>query len=86
MVHIDSFSGAVADLSKKEQGYPAKVISALIKSPLVSTWDMSESRNLRASLRFLLDNGMIKELDEAYPWHRFQITNKGKEMEQEDTQ
>ena len=76
-MHIDSFSGAVADLSKKEQSDPTKVLAALTRSPLVSVWDMSESSNLRASLRFLLDDGMIEELDEPYPWLRFQITDKG---------
>ncbi len=77
MVHFDSFSGAVADLSRKEQGDPGKILMALTKNPRVSTWDMSESSNLRSSLRFLLDNGMIEELEEPYPWHRFQIIDKG---------
>lgn len=75
--YFDSFSGAVADLSKKQQGDPAKVLAVLRKSPLVCTWDMSESPNLCASIQFLLDNGMIKALDEPYPWHKFEITSKG---------
>ena len=78
MIHFDSFSGAVADLSKKEQGVPTRVLAALTKNPRVSTWDMSESRNLRGSLRFLIDDGKIEELKEPYPWHRFQLTDKGK--------
>ncbi len=78
MIHIDSFSGAVADLSKKEQGVPAKVLAALTKNPRVSDWDMSASRNLRGSLRFLIDDGKIEELGEDFPWYRFQLTDKGK--------
>lgn len=82
-IHIDSFSGAVVDLSKKEQGHPFKVLAVLAKSSLVSTWDMSESKNLRSSIRYLLDNGMLEEVKEAYPWHRFQITDKGKRRNDE---
>ncbi len=77
-IHIDSFSGAVADLSKKEQGDPTKVLMVLTKSPLVSAWDMGDSANLRGSLTFLRDNGMIKLLDEPYPWYKFELTSKGK--------
>ncbi len=79
MVHIDSFSGLVADLSKKDQGGPDKVLAALAISPWVSTFDMSESESLRASLRHLLDSGMIEERKALYPWLRFRITSKGKE-------
>ncbi|KKL76431.1 hypothetical protein LCGC14_2045020, partial [marine sediment metagenome] len=36
-----------------------------------------ESSNLRSSLRFLVDGGRIEELEEPYPWLRFQILDKG---------
>ena len=39
-VFVDSFSGAVAELTRKQQADPVAVLRALQRSPMVSTWEL----------------------------------------------
>lgn len=71
-LHVCSFSGAVADLTKREQFDDEKVLAALSHNPRVSVWDM-ESAPLRATLERLKNIGAITEEDEPYPWLRFRL-------------
>jgi len=82
MIFIDSFSGAAADL-KKGSREPINILNALKDDPRVSTWDMSETPWLRNRISLLIKDGLLAELDEPYPWHRYKITEKGeKELTQ----
>ena len=78
---VDSFSGAVAELTRKQQADPVAVLRALQRSPLVSTWDLWESDRLSDVIRRLKKDGLIEDQSMAvgYPWHKFVVTPKGAE-------
>jgi len=79
-VFLDSFSGALADLPKDQRTSP-KALHTLSQSPRVSTWDRSEHPWVDKMLRDLVDQGLITEAaGEAYPWHRYALTELGKKM------
>ena len=80
-VFVDSFSGAVAELTRKQQADPVAVLRALQRSPLVSTWDLWESDRLSDVIRRLKKDGLIESQPKSvgYPWHRFVVTPKGAE-------
>ena len=73
-VFIDSFSGSASDIPKSELTQDS-VLSALLRDPKLSTWDMSESPKLRAIISKLELSGKIKTVDSAFPWHRWEIIN-----------
>jgi hypothetical protein len=75
-VRIDSFSGQAADL-KGSARTPENVLSALRRSPRVSVWDM-DAAWLRGCLETLQRQGLIVEVDEPYPWIRFNVVGDGK--------
>lgn len=76
VIHVDSFSGGVANLKPKHR-QPIDVLGALAKDPRVSTFDMSESVWLWQGIKSLKDGGLITELDEPYPWHKYALTGAG---------
>ena len=75
-MHIDSFSGMVADL-KIGQRTSEDILAVLAKHPRVSAWDMSEILWLRIALLNLEKRGLIASQDEPYPWCRFVLTDAG---------
>jgi DNA-binding HxlR family transcriptional regulator len=77
---LDSFSGAAANLPRGKRD-DINVLGALAKSPRVSVWDMCEYAWLRGRVNSLLRAGLITEdKSEPYPWHRYLLTDKGREM------
>lgn len=74
---LDSFSGAVADLTPRERTFN-NVLRVLSRSPRVSTWDMSEHAWVRNLIGDLKTRGLIVELEEPYPWHRYALTEAGR--------
>lgn len=78
-IHICSFSSDVAQLKGKDKKDPLKVLNALSQNPRISTFDMSENRHLRSSIKFLEMKGFIVPIEESYPWHRWDITELGKQ-------
>ena len=78
-VFVDSFSGAVAELTRKQQADPVAVLRALQRSPMVSTWDLSGS--LDGVIWQLKKDGLIEDQSKSvgYPWHKFGVTTKGAE-------
>jgi len=78
-IHIDSFSGSAAELRPSERT-PGHVLRTLARDPRVSTFDMSESRRLAGCIDALTQAEYIKsDPSEPYPWHRYTITDKGRE-------
>lgn len=75
MVHLDYFSGSVADLKGKDKKDPLKVLAVLAKDPMVSVWDMDKLWKILYSLR---DQGLVEEVEHPYPWLEFRVTEKGK--------
>jgi len=73
-VFLDSFSGAAAELKGKNRT-SKNVLSVLAKHPRVSTFDMSDLGWLRDIIESLLQRGLIVEVTEPYPWHRYKVTN-----------
>lgn len=76
-VFFDSFSGSVAEL-KPSQRNASNVLRGLTRDPRISTFDLSEKPWLQGCIETLKRNGHITEdKSESYPWHRFDVTNKG---------
>lgn len=75
-VFLDSFNGALADL-KRGQRTTENALAVLKKSPMVSTWDMSENKWLWRLVCDLKESGLVVELEQPYPWHRYALTDKG---------
>jgi hypothetical protein len=72
VIHLDSFSGAAAALKGRERD-SAHVLEALRHDPRVSTWDMDEHWWLRTIIADLQARGVITQVPEAYPWHRYEV-------------
>ena len=72
-IHICSFSSAAAELSKKLRN-ESGVLQALKVDPYVSTFDMSEKVWLRKIIARLEDLGLIKRVDNPYPWCKWLLT------------
>ena len=79
MIHLDSFSGAVADLKPAHRDSES-VLQTLSKNPTVSTWDMSELLWLRSAISDLKKRGLIVSKDEPFPWLRYELTDAGKQL------
>lgn len=75
-VFLDSFSGGAAVLPRGHRG-PEDVLAALVSDPRVSTFDMSDIPWLRTAIAKLTRQGLIVAVDEPYPWHKYEITERG---------
>lgn len=78
-MHIDYFSGEASEL-KRGHRTPEDVLFVLEKSPRVSTFDMSELPWLSKAILSLQTRGLIVSRNEPYPWHRYAITDLGREF------
>ena len=78
-VIVCSFSGALADLPKGQRT-PLAALRVLEKRPRVSTFDRGEMPWLNRLLCDLLHQGLIVQVDEPYPWHRYELAAAGREM------
>ena len=75
-IFIDSFSGAAASLPKRQRE-PIDILRALHKHPRVSTFDMGDNVWLWRGIDSLKKQGLVRGLDEPYPWHRYALTDAG---------
>jgi hypothetical protein len=71
-IFIDSFSGNAAQIKKKDRTVEA-LVAVLKENPRISTWDLSENPWLRSIVSDAKKQGLISEVDEPYPWHRFVV-------------
>jgi hypothetical protein len=78
-VIVCSFSGALADLPRGKRT-TLDALQVLEKHPRVSTFDRSELPWLNRLLYDLLQQGLIFEMDEPYPWHRYELLSAGRQM------
>lgn len=75
---ICSFTSPIADLPRGKRT-EADMLAALDRNPRVSTFDMSEFPWLWRGIDSLKARGLITEdKGEAYPWHRYTLTDAGK--------
>lgn len=78
--HIDSFRGALAELPKGRRT-ELDALRVLAEHPRVSAFDLSEAPWLHRLVRGMQRAGLIEQdRAEPYPWHRFNITDKGRAM------
>ena len=74
-----SFSGALADLPKGQRT-PLDALRVLEKRPRVSVFDRCELPWLNRLLGDLLHQGLILQIDEQYPWYRYELMTAGRQM------
>lgn len=75
--HIDSFSGACADLppGRRSAGH---ALAVLWKHPRVSCFDLTGKAWLRSIVAELVKSGLIEHDDsDPYPWVCYRVTPKG---------
>lgn len=79
LVLMDSFSGAMAELPRGRRTL-MHALAALERDPRVSTFERGAVW-LESLIRELLTQGLaIEDKAEPYPWHRFTLTNSGRQM------
>ena len=79
-VFLDSFSGAIEDMKKKDQSDPVKVLSVLSKHPRFSIYDATGNLVIAKTLTELYLTGLIVDAPKReYPWFEIEITERGKE-------
>ena len=78
-IFLDSFCGALAELRPGRRTV-ADGLQALANDPRVSTFERGAPW-LERLIRELISDGLAAENKaEPYPWHRFNLTGKGREM------
>ena len=85
MIHICSFASRISDLTKKQIRDTRLVLECLLSDPMVSTWDMDDGRCLYRKIDDLKALGYIddKTAETSYPWHKFVVTESGKQYLEE---
>lgn len=72
-MHFCSFGSDVEDLKRKDRNEDA-VLEILKTKPRISTFTLSEHwRWLPSLIESLKRKGLIEELEEPYPWHKFEV-------------
>lgn len=74
---IDTWSSAFSDLRPGDRTI-TNALRTLAQHPRVSTFDRSGPAWIDNLLRGLLQQRLIVEVKEAYPWHRFELTDAGR--------
>ena len=76
---VCSFSGAIGDMSAKDQGDETKVLRVLRDNPRFSVFDATERPNIANSLDSLRERGLIEypKPQPGYPWCRVRLTEAG---------
>ena len=79
-VFVCSFSGAIGEMKRKDQGDPEKVLAVLEKSSRVSCFDLSENQTIARTVTRLKRDGLIEypQPQPGYPWNNIVLTEAGK--------
>jgi len=82
-IFIDSFSGNIMQLDKKDRT-ELNALSVLQEHCTISTFDMTEKWKGRQEvwefIKELVHKELITEEKGSYPWHRYELTDKGKSL------
>lgn len=78
--HVCSFSGGLAELSKRDQRSGHAVLEFLKIAPKFSTFDAASSKELAKTITSLREEGLLKIENLAFPWHRAKITAAGRRL------
>jgi hypothetical protein len=81
-VFLDSFSGAIDDMTRKDQRNAIKVLHVLAKHPRFSTFDATANNGIATTLTYLFREEFIVDSrpKQEYPWHQVEVTEKGKSL------
>jgi DNA-binding PadR family transcriptional regulator len=79
--NICSFSGSVADIPKKQRN-DLTILKTLQRDGRISTWDMGEG--LYGWIEPLEGNGLIRSIPRSFPFHYYELTEKGLEFVRKD--
>lgn len=74
---LDCFSGSLGQLPKSKRT-AQDALRVLADDPRVSTFERGPLW-LENLLQALEGDGLIVELDEPYPWHKFRLTDAGRQ-------
>ena len=79
---MDSFSGAIDDMPRKDQGNAIKVLSVLSEHPRFSVFDATANDKIAVTLTYLFREEFIVESrpKQEYPWVQIEVTEKGKAL------
>lgn len=77
-VFLDCFSGSLGELPKGKRT-TLDALRVLADDPRVSTFERGPAW-LEALISDVLHGGLVVELDEPYPWHRYRLTDAGRQM------
>ncbi len=76
-IFLDNFSGSIIELPKSKRNI-INALKVLALDSRISTFDFSEYIWLCNLIDKLKEKEYITEIDSAYPWHKYQLTDKGK--------
>lgn len=80
-IHVCSFAASVGRLTPKERKDKLCILRALAEDPRISVWDMDEGRpRLWRTIYRMVDEGLIVGIYASFPWHKYNLTDKGKAM------
>jgi hypothetical protein len=83
MMYVDGFPAAVCGLSRREKKNPISVLKALEVDPMLTLWDWDSDRFLQRTIGRLKEGGLVMEVEQPYPWYRFELTKAGKQALEE---
>lgn len=78
-IFVCSFSGALGDMKRKDQGDHIKVLRVLQQSPRFSVWDAGANKRIANTMTGLARDGLIDYPDPqpGYPWSKARVTEAG---------
>lgn len=77
-IFLDNFSGDAVDIKRGDRTVE-NLVSVLEKSPMISTWDFQDNLWLWKLAQTAIDKGLIKELKQPYPWHKYEVIKPNKQ-------
>jgi hypothetical protein len=78
-IFVCSFSGALGDMTRKDQSDPLKVLAVLKQSPRFSVWDATDNKRIANTMTDLMTDGLIDypEPQPGFPWSQARVTAAG---------
>ena len=79
-VHLDYFSGAIGDMTRKDQRNFLKVLGVLQKHPRFSVFDCTANPEIANTLMYLSREELMEYIHPGpeYPWMECRVTELGK--------
>jgi hypothetical protein len=80
-LHICSWSSGLDQMKRKDQGYAAKVLQQLHRSPRFSVFEATQNAKIAKMMDYLVAEKFI-EVDNSpgYPWSTAKLTARGRSL------